>query len=252
MTFYKLVRSLIPILCLALVACSRPADEAVAPNAADVVTQQAAIAIGDPYAAEIAEQILRQGGNAVDAAVATGFALAVTYIDAGNIGGGGFMLTHMDGESAFLDYREKAALAAHRDMYLDEHGEVIPDTTLIGGQAAAVPGTVAGFWKAHQRYGKLSWNDVVLPAAELAESGFYAPEILVNDIRAHYEQFRGRTNFAEYFGTISSDELTKQLELAAWPRTKPCGGNHFAPNGAISRYFPRRHRAQADLQWCSC
>ena len=78
-------------------------------------------------------------------------------------------------------------------MYLDEHGEVIPNATLIGGQAAAVPGTVAGFWKAHQRYGKLPWSELVMPAAELAETGFYAAEILVNDIRDHYEQFRNRT-----------------------------------------------------------
>jgi gamma-glutamyltranspeptidase/glutathione hydrolase len=211
----RIIRSIAAVLCLSLAACTQPADETVANVESTSTTGQAAIAIGDPYAAEVAEQILRQGGNAVDAAVAAGFALAVTYIDAGNIGGGGFMLTHMNDESAFLDYREKAALAAHRDMYLDEHGEVIPDATLIGGQAAAVPGTIAGFWKAHQRYGNLPWNDVVMPAVELAEEGFYAPQILVDDIRAHYEQFRNRTNFSEYFGTISTDELTKQPELAA-------------------------------------
>jgi gamma-glutamyltranspeptidase/glutathione hydrolase len=211
----QIIRSIVAVLFLAVAACSQPADESVSTTQTETVTRQAAIAIGDPYAAEIAEQILQQGGNAVDAAVATGFALAVTYFDAGNIGGGGFMLTYMDGESAFLDYREKAALAAHRDMYLDQHGEFIPDSTLIGAQAAAVPGTVAGLWQAHQRYGQLSWNDVVMPAAELAERGFYPAEILVNDVRDHYEQFRGRTNFGEYFGTISADELFKQPELAA-------------------------------------
>ena len=79
----------------------------------------------------------------MDAAIATGFALAVTYIDAGNIGGGGFMLTHMEGESA-LDYREKAALSAHRDMYLDQQGEVIENATLIGVGAAAVPEQLPG------------------------------------------------------------------------------------------------------------
>ena len=172
MAFPRIIRPFAPVLCLVLAACSQPTDESVATTQSAIVTRQAAIAIPDPFAAKIAEQILRQGGNAVDAAVATGFALAVTYIDAGNIGGGGFMLTHMDGESAFLDYREKAALAAHRDMYLDQHGEVIPNASLIGAQAAAVPGTVAGMWKAHQRYGILSWRDVVLPAAELAEDGF--------------------------------------------------------------------------------
>ena len=215
MLFPRIASLFVPVLSLLLAACSPPADEDAAPATLKVTAPQAAVAIPDPYAAEIAATILQQGGNAVDAAVATGFALAVTYIDAGNIGGGGFMLTQMDGESAFLDYREKAALAAHRDMYLDADGDVIPFASLIGGQAAAVPGTVAGLWKAHERYGKLSWSDVVLPAATLAEKGFYPAEILVDDIRNHYEQFRNRTNFAEYFGVISSGELFKQPELAA-------------------------------------
>jgi gamma-glutamyltranspeptidase/glutathione hydrolase len=215
MVFSRIVRPFVPVLFLSFVACSQPTDETVATTRPEVVTRQAAVAIADPYAAAIATDVLRQGGNAVDAAVATGFALAATYVDAGNIGGGGFMLIQMDGEASFLDYREKAALAAHRDMYLDEHGEVIPDATLIGAQAAAVPGTVAGLWKAHQRYGKLAWNNLVLPAADLAENGFLPAEILVNDIRDHYEQFRDRTNFSEYFGTISTDELFKQPELAA-------------------------------------
>ena len=215
MVFYRIVRPFLPVLFLLFVACSQPADDTVATTRPEVVTRQAAVAIADPYAAAIATEILRQGGNAVDAAVATGFALAATYVDAGNIGGGGFMLVQMDGEASFLDYRETAALAAHRDMYLDEHGEVIPDATLIGAQAAAVPGTVAGLWKAHQRYGKLAWNNLVLPAADLAENGFLPAEILVNDIRDHYEQFHDRTNFSEYFGTISTDELFKQPELAA-------------------------------------
>jgi gamma-glutamyltranspeptidase/glutathione hydrolase len=207
-------KSVVLAICMLFTACSQPADETIASTQPEVIARRAAVAIADPYAADIATQILRQGGNAVDAAVATGFALAATYVDAGNIGGGGFMLVQMDGEASFLDYREKAALAAHRDMYLDEHGEVIPNSTLIGAQAIAVPGTVAGLWKAHQRYGKLSWKDVVLPAAELADNGFLPAEILVNDIRDHYAQFRDRTNFSEYFGTISTDELFKQPELA--------------------------------------
>jgi len=175
----------------------------------------AAIAIPDPYAADIAEEILRRGGNAVDASIATGFALAVTYIDAGNIGGGGFMTIHHDGESAFLDYREKAPLAADRDMYLDDNGEVIPNSTLIGGQAAAVPGTVAGFWLAHQRFGKLPWRDLLTPAIRLAAEGFHPAPILVDSIEASYDWFGDATNFKDYFGDIRSDQLFKQPELAA-------------------------------------
>ena len=226
MVYSSIPRLLALVLCLSLAACSQPADDTVATTQPEVVTSQAAIAIPDPYAAEIAAQILRQGGNAVDAAVATGFTLAVTYIDAGNIGGGGFMLVQMDGEASFLDYREKAALAAHRDMYLDEDGEVIPFASLIGGQAAAVPGTVAGLWKAHQRYGQLPWKDLVMPAADLADNGFYAAEILVDDIHAHYDRFHDRTNFSEYFGDISTDRLFKQPDLAATLRRIAQSGPH--------------------------
>jgi gamma-glutamyltranspeptidase/glutathione hydrolase len=156
-----------------------------------------------------------RGGNAVDAAVATAFAMAVTYIDAGNIGGGGFMLTHMDGESTFLDYREKAALAAHRDMYLDAQGNVIENATLIGAQAAAVPGTVAGMWAAHQRHGSMPWRELVLPAIALARDGFLPAPILVEEIHANIDWFADKTNFSEYFADTSATEVFKQPELAA-------------------------------------
>ena len=165
---------------LAVAACQPAAETTPAPEA----TPTAAVAIPDSYGAQVAEDILRAGGNAVDAAIAVGFSMAVTFIDAGNIGGGGFMLVYIDDESAFLDYREKAPLAAHRDMYLDEHGDVIENASLIGGQAAGVPGTVAGFWAAHQRYGKLPWKDVVMPAVALAEDGFLPAKILVDDIKS--------------------------------------------------------------------
>ena len=177
-------------------------------------TAQAAIAIPDPYAAAVAKAILIRGGNAVDAAIATGFALAVTYIDAGNIGGGGFMLTHMEGESAFLDYREKAALTAHRDMYLDQQGEVIENATLIGARAAAVPGTVAGMWAAHQRYGSLPWRELIQPAIELARQGFIPAPVLVDEIHANLDWFGDKTNFKAYFSQISAEQLFRQPELA--------------------------------------
>lgn len=207
--------SFFTLILLALSACGTETD---APSAATTdaatATARAAIAIPDPYAAQIAEDILQHGGNAVDAAVATGFALAVTFFDAGNIGGGGFMLIHFAGESSFLDYREKAPYAAYRDMYLDENGDVINQATLIGGQAAAVPGTVAGMWAAHQRYGKLPWQDLVLPAAKLADEGFYPAPILVDAVRDTYDWFGNRTNFKDYFGDLDSDRLFRQPELA--------------------------------------
>ncbi len=204
---------------LIVTACSPTADQTTthenAKPAVEQTTSRAAVAMPDRYSAQVSEDILRAGGNAVDAAVAAGFALAVTYPEAGNIGGGGFMLIHMDGENAFLDYREKAPLAAHRDMYLNENGDLIDQASLIGGQAAAVPGTVAGFWAAHRRYGKLPWQDLVIPAVRLAADGFYPPEVLVDDVRDKYDWFGDRTNFRAHFGRISNDELFRQPDLAA-------------------------------------
>jgi gamma-glutamyltranspeptidase / glutathione hydrolase len=180
-----------------------------------VTTGLAAVAIPDKYAAQISQDVLSAGGNAVDAAIAVGFALAVTFIDAGNIGGGGFMTIKMQDEVAFLDYREKAPVAAHKNMYLGPDGNVIENITLIGGQAAGVPGTVAGFWRAHQRFGSLPWKDLVSPAIELAKNGFMPASILVDDIQKATDWFGNQTNFNEYFASIQHDKVFKQAELAA-------------------------------------
>ena len=178
-------------------------------------TRQAAIAVSDQYAANVAEEILLAGGNAVDAAVATGFALAVTYIDAGNIGGGGFMLIHMDGNAYFLDYRETAPMKAHRDMFLDGKGNVVKNSTLIGPRAAGVPGTVAGFWAAHQKFGKLSWKQVLAPAIKLARDGFIPANKLAREVQSHFDWFGTSTNFKEHFSKLKAGERFKQPALAA-------------------------------------
>ena len=190
----------------------------------------AAIATPDNFGTDVAQEILNKGGNAVDAAVATGLALAVTYIDAGNIGGGGFMTIKMDDEIAFIDYREKAPKAAHKDMYLDQDGYVVEYSTLIGGQAAGVPGTVSGFWKAHQRFGKLPWKELVEPAIKLAEEGFFPAKILVDDIQGMRDWFRNKTNFEQYFLHIDTKEKFKQPELAETLR-------RIAEFGAEDFYF---------------
>jgi gamma-glutamyltranspeptidase / glutathione hydrolase len=118
-------------------------------------------------------EIMQAGGNAIDAAVATGFALAVVHPPAGNLGGGGFMLMRMaDGKTRFLDYREKAPAAASRDMYLDEHGNVIEGASEYGYKAIGVPGSVAGMVYAEQKYGKLTLKQVVAPAIKLAREGY--------------------------------------------------------------------------------
>jgi gamma-glutamyltranspeptidase/glutathione hydrolase len=121
----------------------------------------------------------------------------VTYPEAGNLGGGGFMLTCVDGAAQFLDYRETAPAAATRDMYLDGKGEVIEGLSLTGHRAVGVPGTVAGLWEAHQRYGRLTWNDVIEPAVQLAQHGFQVPPLLAERATAEQPRFE-RTNFAQY------------------------------------------------------
>jgi gamma-glutamyltranspeptidase/glutathione hydrolase len=132
------------------------------------------VASQNELASEAGAQILADGGNAIDAAVAVGFALAVTLPRAGNLGGGGFMLVHDadSGESIAIDYREKAPRNASRDMFLDEEGNVDKDKARFSYLSAGVPGTVAGLWRAHQDYGRLPWRDVLDPAIRLARDGF--------------------------------------------------------------------------------
>ncbi|MFQ6083889.1 MAG: gamma-glutamyltransferase [Candidatus Aminicenantia bacterium] len=134
-------------------------------------------------ASSIGVDILKQGGNAIDAAVAVGFALAVAYPQAGNLGGGGFMIIRLkNGEAVMIDYRERAPLAAYRDMYLDDKGEVIPDLSLLGYKAAGVPGTVAGLILALEKYGTMSLDRILKPVIELAEKGFRINFRLAQDL----------------------------------------------------------------------
>jgi len=175
----------------------------------------AAVAMPDRYSAAAAEKILLDGGNAVDAAIAAVFVLAVTYPEAGNIGGGGFMLSLMDAEAAFLDFRERAPNKAERDMYLDEGGNVVQSASLIGGKAAGVPGTVKGMQAAHQRYGSLPWKHLLQPAIILARDGFTVPPMLAEYAREKIEEVNDTTNFASYFGDMQAGKKFKQAELAA-------------------------------------
>jgi gamma-glutamyltranspeptidase / glutathione hydrolase len=132
----------------------------------------ALIATDAPLASQVGAEVLRRGGNAVDAAIATAFALAVVYPEAGNLGGGGFMVIRMaDGVEAALDFREKAPLAATADMFVGPDGEVT-DASLTGHLASGVPGSVAGLWEAHRRFGSRPWAELVEPAIRLADDGF--------------------------------------------------------------------------------
>ncbi len=163
-------RSLIALLICALLTVSATLAAA---STQPVHAQHGMVVTVHQLASQVGVEILKAGGNAVDAAVATGFALAVVHPPAGNIGGGGFMLIVMaDGKAHFLDYREKAPAAATRDMYLDAQGNVIDGASEIGYKAIGVPGSVAGMVYAEQKYGKLTLKQVMAPAIKLAREGY--------------------------------------------------------------------------------
>jgi len=152
---------------------------------ATAVGAEGMVASVNGYATAVGVEILKKGGNAVDAAVAVSLALAVTHPQAGNLGGGGFFVIHLHdrGLNTTVDYREKAPAAGGRDMYLDEEGNVIPLASRLGYLAAGVPGQVAGLWLAHARYGSLPWRDLVEPAIKLARDGIVVDYWLASAFR---------------------------------------------------------------------
>jgi gamma-glutamyltranspeptidase / glutathione hydrolase len=176
-----------------------------------------------PNAAQVGLDILKKGGNAVDAAVAVQFALEVTHPEAGNIGGGGFMVYRSaGGETNTLDFREKAPAMASQDMYLDSAGNVIPDMSLYTRQASGVPGSVDGMVEAHRKYGKLKWADLVQPAIDLAHNGFTISKRLASALNHTRDQFiklnPGKTYMLKEGGWKEGDllvqqDLAKTLEL---------------------------------------
>ena len=174
----------------------------------------AAVAAPDRYGADTAAEILAAGGNAVDAAVAVGFTLTVTYPEAGALGGGGFATVLIDGKSYFLDYRERAPASARADMYLDAKGEVLPQASTIGAGAAAVPGTVAGLWELHRRFGRLPWGRDLAPAIGYARAGFRVSPMLSAIRGQRIAEFQGRTNFLAHFGALTTNATFRQQELA--------------------------------------
>jgi gamma-glutamyltranspeptidase / glutathione hydrolase len=156
---------------------------------APVLASSGMVASTDAYASEVGVEVMQAGGNAVDAAIAVAFALAVVNPEAGNVGGGGFMVVRLaDGTTAALDFREKAPLAATADMFLDADGE-LTDLSTRGHLASGVPGSVAGLWEAHRRFGSLQWAELVAPAMELAE-GFQVRERQANQFRIAERRLR--------------------------------------------------------------
>ena len=168
------------------------------------------VATQDVLATRAAAKVLADGGNAVDAAVTTGFVLAVTLPRAGNIGGGGFMLVHdvKTGEQTAIDYRETAAAKASRDMFLGEDGEPVKDLSRITHLAAGVPGTVRGLAYALEKYGTITLEEALAPAIELAENGFVVTEDL-HDSLEHYQ--------SEFALSPVAREVFYQADGTAWP-----------------------------------
>ena len=178
------------------------------------------VASSSALASEVGVETLRNGGNAVDAAIATAFALAVTWPTAGNIGGGGFLVYHgADGEATTFDFREKAPFAATEDMYLGEDGRVRNNSNHEGILAVGVPGTVAGLALAHREYGELEWSDLVAPAVRLARDGIPITWKLHDDFKGREERWERYPSSAKVFlkedgGFFQPGETWRQTDLA--------------------------------------
>jgi len=190
------------------------------PEVPPVQAQHAMVVSIQHDASDAGLKILQAGGNAVDAAVAVGFALAVVYPYAGNLGGGGFMMLRMaNGESHFLDFREEAPLRATANMYLDSNGKIIPEASTVGYLAVGVPGTVAGLIEAQRKFGKLSLQQVMAPAIHFAEQGYVlsAEEaaILHNPVLTRFPEsrriFQRNGNFYQGGDTFRQPELARTL-----------------------------------------
>ena len=180
----------------------------------------------DRLAAQVGADILARGGNAVDAAVATGFALAVTHPQAGNLGGGGFMLVYLAEEkkTIALDFREMAPALATRDMYLDAQGNVDNKIARYSRASAGVPGTVMGLLEALETYGTMTRREVMGPAIRLASEGFVASHTLEKQLKSAGKRFAADPSSVEYFGHVKAGQVWKQADLAKTLRRILKGG----------------------------
>ncbi len=209
------------LLIFSLIMPMLPAGAAVR---SPVYARKGMVVAQEPIAADVGLSVLKAGGNAIDAAVAVGFALAVTHPYAGNIGGGGFMLARLaDGRSTFIDFREKAPGKATHDMYLDASGKPTRDS-IAGWRASGVPGSVRGFELAHKKYGRKSWAELVQPAVDLAAQGFPVSHSLMQSLKstklmAEYpESKRIFLRDGKYFDmgeTLRQPELSRTLARIA-------------------------------------
>ena len=229
-----------------------------------VAARHGMVASSEPLASQAGVEILQAGGNAVDAAVAVGFVLAVTFPQAGNLGGGGFMLIRMaNGDAVVVDYREQAPAAASRTMYQDAQGNLIPDATSAGARAAGIPGTAMGLALAEEKYGKLGLKRVMAPAIRLAREGFpvsYSLAQALRSERARLEKYDDSRRIFLHDGhlyepgaTFLQPELARTLAEIAQrgPRafyrgvgTKAFEATMRKYNGLISRQDLKQYQAK--------
>ena len=213
---------------------------------APVFGAHAMVASDAPLGSAAGVEILKRGGNAVDAAVAVGFAIAVAYPEAGNIGGGGYMVIHMaDGRAAALDYREMAPLAATRDMYLDANGK-LTDRSVVGPMASGVPGAVAGLTAALAKYGTMSLADVMGPAIRYAEDGIVVDSALANSFRSNAKliaEFSGGAVFLPNGAPLAAGTRLKQPALARTLRAIATRGRSAFYEGPIAQAWTSELRS---------
>lgn len=181
-----------------------------------LIVDKAMVVSARQEASKIGSEILKKGGNAYDAMIATHYALAVVYPVAGNIGGGGFMVYRAnDGKTGALDFREKAPITAHRDMYLDSLGKVVKNKSILGANAVGIPGSVAGTFEVYEKFGTLPFKELIQPSIDLARNGFKVTEKQAKSINSAKEKINKVNNYTTLFEKKwKKGDLLKQEELA--------------------------------------
>lgn len=236
MTFEPFAKSLIAT-SLALSCLS-----AYAASVAPVAAENGMVVTAQHLATHVGVDELKNGGNAVDAAVAVAYALAVVYPAAGNLGGGGFMTIQLaDGRKTFLDFREKAPLAATANMYLDKDGNVVPDLSTRGHLAVGVPGTVSGMELALSKYGTKPRKEVIAPAIKFAEEGFVLEQGDVDLLETATDVFKKdmRDSGSIFLSNGEPMQVGQKLVQKTW--AKPCGRSpRRAPTVSIKVGWPTR------------
>ena len=190
-------------------SCNKPNEGLISKNAMVVSAREEASRIG--------VEILKKGGNAFDAMMATELALAVSYPSAGNIGGGGFMVYRKsNGKTGALDYRERAPINSTRDMYLDQNNNIIEGLSMIGGLSVGIPGTIAGIFEAHEKFGTLSIEEIITPVIDLAKNGVIVTENQMNRINENRKYFQLVNKSQILFdNNFQKNDTIKNLKLAA-------------------------------------